>query len=134
MTRRCSDINTRYYKDYGGRGIIVCAEWVNDPSAFVAWGTLNGYAKGLELDRRENNGNYEPSNCRFITPKANARNKRTNRLLTYKGETKPLSEWIEALGLNKELIKSRLKWGWNFAKAVETPKIINGKSVEGAAA
>lgn len=64
MKNRCFNIRTNRYKDYGGRGITVCDEWKNDFTKFYDWSILNGYQENLTIDRINNDGNYEPSNCR----------------------------------------------------------------------
>lgn len=76
MKQRCYNQNHKQYKDYGGRGIMVCNEWRYDFKAFYNWVLVNGYKTGLTIDRRNNDGNYESSNCRFITRAENNRNKR----------------------------------------------------------
>jgi len=75
MKQRCSNKKYNSYKDYGGRGITVCDEWF-DPKIFIEWCLSNGWKKGLFIDRRDNDGNYEPGNCRFITPKESAKNRK----------------------------------------------------------
>ena len=80
MKHRCYSKNGLDYKNYGGRGIRVCDEWLNNPKAFIDWAMQNGYEKGLTIVREINDGNYEPSNCRFVARKINNRNKRDNRL------------------------------------------------------
>lgn len=75
MRRRCTDPKFKSFKDYGGRGIQVCSEWL-DYKTFHDWAVTHGYQEGLELDRRDNNGSYSPDNCRFVTRLENARNKR----------------------------------------------------------
>lgn len=79
MKDRCNNPNNSRYKRYGGRGIRVSEEW-NDPKAFYEWATKNGYKKGLVIDRINNDGNYEPSNCRFVDVKTNNRNKSSNKV------------------------------------------------------
>ena len=76
MKNRCANSNNWAYKWYGGRGITVCDKWINDAKAFILWALDNGWEKGLQIDRIDNDGNYEPSNCRFVTPKENANNRR----------------------------------------------------------
>lgn len=71
---RCLCKSNKNYKRYGGRGIIICNEWLNNPMKFIEWAKNNGYKKGLTIDRKNNNGNYKPSNCRFVSIKENNRN------------------------------------------------------------
>lgn len=73
---RCEQPSASNYEYYGGRGIFVCQEWVEDPRAFAEWATKNGYAKGLELDRIDVDGPYAPWNCRFVDHKTNSRTRR----------------------------------------------------------
>jgi hypothetical protein len=74
MLQRCYNPNSPSYHRYGGRGISVCDEWRRNPSEFAKWATANGYERGLQIDRRDNDGNYCPSNCRFVTRAENCRN------------------------------------------------------------
>ena len=76
MKTRCFNKKVKQYKDYGGRGITICNEWL-EFIPFRDWSLFNGYQEGLEIDREDNDGNYEPSNCRWVTNKENLRNKRT---------------------------------------------------------
>jgi hypothetical protein len=76
---RCEHPSASHYEYYGARGIAVCDEWKNDPAAFVAWAEANGYAPGLELDRKEVNGPYAPWNCQFIPHAPNSRKRRNMR-------------------------------------------------------
>lgn len=100
MIHRCEDKKRDKYKDYGGRGIAVCEKW-HDPNAFIDWTYENNYEKGLQLDRIDNDGNYEPSNCRFVTPKQNQRNRRNTKYLTINGETKCVAEWCETIDVSE---------------------------------
>jgi hypothetical protein len=76
MKRRCCDSRRKEYADYGGRGISVCSEWVEDVKAFIDWSIRNGWSGGLVIDRINNDLNYSPDNCRFVSVKDNNRNKR----------------------------------------------------------
>lgn len=120
MCDRCKRSTNKSYVNYGGRGIRVCAEW-EDFSAFHKWALASGYRDELTIDRIDNDGDYEPSNCRWADRKEQGRNRRSNRLLTYKGQTKPLIEWAEQFQIPKHTLARRLKAGWSIEKALETP-------------
>jgi hypothetical protein len=77
MKGRCRNPNNRNWRWYGARGITVCPEWQNDMIGFGNWALENGWQKGLQIDRIDNNGNYEPDNCHFVTREENLRNRRT---------------------------------------------------------
>ena len=117
MIKRCSIKNDKFrdYKHYTLKGIRVCEEWKKDFYSFYMWALNNGFTKDLTLDRINNDGNYEPSNCRWATPKeqANNRGKRCdNDDITLNGETKSVGEWAETLNINKVTIYARLRRGW----------------------
>jgi hypothetical protein len=80
MIRRCEGRNRSNFHYYGGRGIIVCKEWRLSFGLFKTWALANGWKPGLLLDRIDNNRNYEPGNCRFVTASESARNRRTSKL------------------------------------------------------
>lgn len=80
MMKRCYNPSHPEYRNYGGRGITVCEEWRN-PEVFCEWAKNHGCKRGLQLDRKDNNGNYCPDNCWFVTPSQNCRNKRTTTCL-----------------------------------------------------
>lgn len=121
MIERCTDASFERYKDYGGRGIRVCQEWLDDYDAFADWAKENGYQLGLTIDRIDNDGDYEPSNCRWITRREQNRNKRTNKLIEYRGEVKPLVVWCEELGLRYDPIHNRIEKGWDVERAFNVP-------------
>lgn len=121
MKERCFNYKRREYKDYGGRGIKVCSEWL-DATKFIEWALNNGYTEGLTIDRIDNNGNYEPNNCRWVDRETQANNKRNNRLITYKGETKTITQWAKEHGLTYYIVKKRIdNYGWTFEKAITEP-------------
>lgn len=118
---RCFKETDKDYSDYGGRGITMCDEWRIDFKAFYDWAMDNGWQKGLETDRIVNSGNYEPANCRFVTRSQQMRNTRRNNRVTYKGQTKPLVEWSEILGIKRYTLFGRIsRLGWTVEKAFET--------------
>ena len=108
MIQRCTNPNDQRYSDYGGRGVGICDEWLNSNISFFNWAIENGWCKGLNIDRKDNDKGYSPENCRIIDVKTNQRNKRNNRLITYKNETKSLAEWCDILGLPYARINTRL--------------------------
>lgn len=119
MIERCYDKNNQSYKNYGGRGITVCDEWKNNITVFYNWAMVNGWCKGLEMDRKENNGNYEPDNCRFITPAQNSRNRRSNVVVTYNNKTMVLKDWATELEIKYKLLHKHIKYkGFSFQDAI----------------
>lgn len=100
MKQRCYNKNNDAYKNYGGRGIVICEEWVNDFMNFYSWAIDNGYSDSLTLDRINNNGNYEPDNCRWATLLEQHNNTRRNHYIEYKGETHTISEWSRLLNVS----------------------------------
>lgn len=120
MVQRCTNPNHVAYHRYGGRGVVVCDEW-SKFIPFMEWAQANGFEKGLEIDRMDNNGNYTPDNCRFVTGKANIRNRRNTLYVTYKGETKALATWAEILGMPYYILYQRNKHGWDTERAFTEP-------------
>lgn len=108
MIHRCYNTNDMNYHHYGGRGITVCEDWLNDYYSFKEWALNNGYSDNLSIDRINDNGNYEPNNCRWATDKEQGNNKRTNKMIEYKGKIKTLSEWCDELGIEYFRTKARL--------------------------
>lgn len=101
MISRCENTKGEFYKDYGERGIVVCEQWRKDFKTFYDWSILNGWRKGLSIDRINVNGNYEPSNCRWITMKEQSRNRRNSRYISYKGISLLVSEWADELKMKR---------------------------------
>ena len=120
MKNRCYNKDLPQYKDWGGRGITLCDEWLNDFMAFYNWAIENGYNDSLSIDRVDNDGNYEPLNCRWVTSKQQSRNTRRNNNITINGEMHCLSEWCEILNLNYSNVLSRIyKLNWSIEEALE---------------
>ena len=126
IKKRCYNERIKQWNDYGGRGISVCEEWRNDFKKFYDWAISNGWEKGLSLDRIDNNGNYAPTNCRWVTMNIQQNNKRNNFYITCYGETKTLSEWCKHLNLNYSATKNRITYlNWSIKKSFETPPMKN---------
>ncbi len=96
MKGRCLNEDNPNYFNYGGRGIRIYKAWL-DIKTFVDWATNNGYEEGLTIDRINVNGNYEPGNCRWVTMKEQANNKRNTVLVDYNGESKSRYEWLQIM-------------------------------------
>jgi len=112
--------NNRYYA-YGERGIKICDEWLFNRRKFYRWALDNGYAPGLQIDRINNDGNYEPSNCRFVNIFVQANNKRSNKLLTLNGKTLNIHQWETLYNLPKGIVGQRLKRGRTVEEAILGP-------------
>lgn len=121
MKERCYSPKDKRFSDYGGRGIAICREWKDSFESFYSWAMDNGYQDDLSIDRIDNDGNYEPSNCRWVTSIEQGRNKRTTRNLTLNGETKALSGWAEQYGIPPGRLWGRLRAGWKLEDALTKP-------------
>lgn len=111
MKRRCYDKRRKAYERYGGKGIQVCDEWKNDFMAFYNWAMDNGYQENLTIDRIDNDGNYEPSNCRWATQKEQQNNRTNNRYVTYEGETMTVAQMEQKHGIPTDYLRSALSRG-----------------------
>ncbi len=114
MRQRCYNPKNIGYPDYGGRGIKVCENWLGKEGYhnFYEWALNNGYGDELSIDRIDSDGNYEPSNCKWSTPKEQANNRRNNTRITINGVTKNMKEWEIEYGLSENVILNRLRLGW----------------------
>lgn len=122
MKSRCYNPKTNRYYIYGARGITVCEEWLNNYKAFEIWALNNGYKDNLTIDRIDNNGNYEPSNCRWVDYKTQQKNKNNNRLITIDGKTKIITEWCEFYNIPYYIVNNRInKYNWDIERAFITP-------------
>lgn len=120
MVDRCYNPKHPGYPYWGGRGITVCPAWLEGYAAFKR--DMGIRPKGKTLDRHPNNdGNYEPGNCRWAAPSEQGRNTRATRYLTIQGVSKPLIEWSEEFSICSTTILDRLKRGWATERAVMTP-------------
>lgn len=111
IIRRCENPNQKYYKDYGGRGISVCSEWRNNFAKFRDWAFENGYQDGLTIERINNDGDYEPGNCRWIPMAEQFRNRRNSILIEHNGKTYTLREISEIGGIKLRTVIGRYERG-----------------------
>lgn len=101
MLQRCYDSNCKPYKNYGGRGITVCDEWRESFIPFRAWALGSGYRVGIDIDRENNDGNYEPDNCRWVSRVESVLNRRVTHKAEYLSETKSISEWSNIFNVSR---------------------------------
>lgn len=120
IKNRCLNPKSLAYKNYGGRGITICQKWKDDFMEFYTWSMQNGYNENLSIDRINNDGNYEPSNCRWVDRKTQANNTRTNHFITFDNQTLTIKQWSEKLNIPYSCLFSRLK-NWSIEKALTTP-------------
>ena len=126
MIRRCTDPNCPDFKWYGERGISVYKLWREDFRAFVddLYSEIGERPPGMQLDRKDNSKGYEPGNVRWVTSKTNNNNRRSNKLITWRGHTRTASEWSDHLqikGLTRQQIANRINRGWSPEKVFTTP-------------
>lgn len=127
MISRCYNENVENYPRYGGRGITVCDQWRDSFEAFLA--DMGEAPEGTSLDRfPDNNGNYEPENCRWATILEQNRNKSNNTLLELDGVRRTISEWAEVTGLMSTTISKRMVYWNDVRKALTTPLIKRGRA------
>lgn len=132
MKARCYNKKDKRYKDYGGRGIKICDEWLNDFIDFYNWAMDNGYNDDLTIDRINNDGNYEPNNCRWITLKEQINNRRNTVFIEYNGTKKPLTEWAREYNIPINTLRKRLSTGWDIETALnkKVKKFFKGEHSE----
>lgn len=121
MKRRCLNKENKDYKNYGAKGITICKEWQEDFLNFYNWAINNGYADNLSIDRIDNNGNYEPNNCRWVTMQEQHRNYSQNRNYTINNQTRCLTEWCEIYHMKYTTVIDRLKKGATILDALTKP-------------
>jgi hypothetical protein len=121
MLNRCHVPSDKAYADYGGRGIYVCKRWRESFLAFLA--DMGERPDGLMLDRIDNNGPYAPNNCRWTTPVESSNNRRSSRLVTMGSRTMSLAMWCREFNVSQQIVRNRVKSGWDEIKAITTPKM-----------
>lgn len=114
MKQRCKNPNRKDFSRYGGRGIVFDKKWQTFSGFFKDMGS--SYKEGLTLDRIDNNGNYCKENCRWVTPKEQANNRKSNVSISYKGVTLNSSQWAKKIGINKTTFQYRKSMGWNLER------------------
>lgn len=131
---RCYNPNSHEYKRYGGIGVVMCDEWLNDFKRFYDWCMENGWAKGMHIDKdilSKKKGLktpiYSPATCCIITPKENSNNTKWNRNIEYEGFTRTIAEWAEVTGIPGNTILYRLRYGWDVKSALTISTKRTGK-------
>lgn len=127
IIERCCNSKNPNYKNYGGRGIKICNEWLEDFMNFYNWAIDNGYQENLSIDRIDVNGNYEPSNCRWATAIEQANNKRPYKLYEYKGEKRTLKSICKELKVSYTTIWKRINNGMSLEEALDVKQQKNRK-------
>lgn len=122
IKKRCTNPNGAHWKYYGGRGIRVCDEWANNFGAFRDWALANGYRDDLTIDRKDNDGDYEPGNCRWATREEQNNNRRNTRLLNHQGRSLTIKQWARELGVPPSRLHGRLRIGWPINRVLSTGK------------
>jgi hypothetical protein len=119
MKKRCEDPKSEGYKDYGGRGIFIVPRWQSFENFYEDMGMC---PPKMTIERLDNNGPYSPENCEWRSYQAQARNKRTNRIITVNGQSRTLAEWTDITGLTRETIRNRIDcYGWSEEEALTIP-------------
>jgi len=120
ILQRCNNTKNRRYKDYGGRGITVCERWLKFKNFLEDMGKKPAFKS--QIDRTDNNKGYYKSNCRWTTSKEQSRNRRSNRLITYKNKTQCLIVWSEELDIDYNKLYLRIyRYNWSIEKTFTTP-------------
>ena len=126
MLRRCFDENNEAFYNYGERGIMVCDRWADSFASFLE-DMGKSPSRQHTIDRIDNDGNYEPGNCRWATRKEQNRNSRNCLIIEHEGKAMTLVEWSELVGISTYVISWRIKSGWTTKEALFTPTLRRGK-------
>lgn len=121
MKDRCTNPKNDYYHRYGGRGISVHKEWVDSSINFCEWAIANGYSDNLTIERNNVDGNYEPSNCKWIPKGDQSKNTCRTVLVTLHNKTMCLKDWCKEYGVIYESVRHRIRAGWDVIEAITTP-------------
>lgn len=122
MFQRCYNKYNKSYRYYGGKGIRICDEWKNDFQVFYEWAQLSGYKEGLEIDRIDGKGNYEPGNCKWSTRTEQMNNVSDNKIWEVNGVSHTQAEWSKLFDIDQDLVSGRLNAGWDLISALTAPK------------
>lgn len=118
MIQRCTNPKAMFWENYGGRGIRVCDRWRNSFAHFLE--DMGNRPDGHSIDRINNDGNYEPSNCRWATTGEQLRNTRRNVSITFNGKTMCMKDWAKELGMSVPVLRNRIRF-WTLEKAMTLP-------------
>lgn len=119
MRSRCCNSNNPKFNRYGGRGIKICDEWYNSYSCFRDWALSNGYLENLTIDRINNDGNYEPSNCRWATTKEQSRNRSTNVFLEHNGQIFVQKDFAKIIGIDRHTLSKKINEGMSVEEIIK---------------
>lgn len=122
MKSRCYNKNSINYKYYGGKGVIICEDWLSSFENFYEWAISNGYNKELTIDRIYPNEGYNPRNCKWSTKKEQSYNRSMSVKLTYNGKTMYLTQWAEELNIDKKTLSWRYRNGWSDEEILTRPR------------
>ena len=120
IIQRCYNPNNKRYKNYGGRGIVMCDEWRDNSDSFIK-DMISGFSPELSIERIDNNGNYTLENCKWTTNREQSNNRRNNNIIEFNNKKQTLAKWCEELGIKHNTILMRLnKYGWTLEKTLTT--------------
>ena len=120
MRKRCNNPRCKSFNNYGARGIKICERW-NDYSSFLS--DMGRCPIGMTLERIDNNGDYQPSNCRWATRKEQNNNKRNHRILEFEGRKQNLAQWATEVGVPASILSNRLRRGWDVKRVLTYPSL-----------
>lgn len=120
MKQRCTNPKHNSYHRYGGRGIKVCERWMHSFENFLADMGERPFPDA-EIDRKDNDGGYEPDNCRWVTSEQNKNNRAVSRKITFDGKTQTISQWAQEIGCSRQALRHRIENGWSAHDALTTP-------------